>query len=102
MGRWSNITTRGTSPRPSVNHCMVSAYNGTKLVVFGGYDATFNSSTGVGTVHLLDLTTMVWKAGKSVDPSLDRRNPACAVAGDSLVVWGGRVLFFIFGVFASS
>lgn len=88
---WSNITTTGPSPGPSVNHCMVSAYSGTKLVVFGGYGTGNSSKSGVGSIHILDLTSMVWTAGTPADRSQNRGNPACVVVGDSFLAWGGKL-----------
>lgn len=98
---WSNITTTGPSPGPAVNHCMVSAHRGTRLIVFGGYNSSVGSTTGVGSIHILDLTTMVWTAGTPADPSQYRANHACAVAGDSFVAWGGKPGCIALGPFST-
>ncbi|KAG0042731.1 hypothetical protein BGZ83_000133 [Gryganskiella cystojenkinii] len=81
---WSNITGTGDHAGKLARHCMVSAYGGTKLVLFGGIDTTLHET---GQLHFLDLTTMVWTAGTNSISA--RSSMACAVAGDSFLVWGG-------------
>ncbi|KAG0055534.1 Leucine-zipper-like transcriptional regulator 1 [Gryganskiella cystojenkinii] len=83
--KWSNVTTTGTSPGKLSGHCMVSAYSGTKMVVFGG--VTPDDEPVLGTFYFLDLVTMVWTNGTS--SATVRYDMACAVAGDSFLAWGG-------------
>ncbi|KAF9093097.1 hypothetical protein BGX23_003661 [Mortierella sp. AD031] len=83
---WSRVQTTGPTPGDISGHCMVPAYNGTKMVVFGGTDLHENSS---GNIYILDVQSRRWEAGKPVNPNQARCNMACAVAGDSFVAWGG-------------
>ncbi|KAF8961694.1 hypothetical protein BGZ46_001304 [Entomortierella lignicola] len=83
---WSVVNTQGTSPGDTNNNCMVAANNGTKIIVFGGQTS---SGTLLGSLFILNVTTMTWSQGASIDPTLNRAGMACAVSGDNLVVWGG-------------
>ncbi|KAG0271096.1 hypothetical protein BGZ96_005980, partial [Linnemannia gamsii] len=59
-------------------------YNGTKMVLFGGDNAT---QISVASISILDIDTMVWTNGEDApDP---RSGMACTVAGDNFIVWGG-------------
>ncbi|KAG0254621.1 hypothetical protein BG011_005619 [Mortierella polycephala] len=90
---WSRIPTRGISPGDIYNHCMVPAYNGTKMVVFGGQHNKMVGS--LGSIYVLDLESMSWTKGADVDRALWRSNMACTVAGDNFVAWGGKVNYGI-------
>ncbi|KAG0042730.1 hypothetical protein BGZ83_000132, partial [Gryganskiella cystojenkinii] len=83
---WTDLTSKltGTGPGKLSNHCMVPAYNGTKMVVFGGWIPDVKDN---GQIHFLDTTTLVWTAGTAT--SSVRANMVCAVAGDSFLAWGG-------------
>lgn len=80
---------KGIGPGPRQGHCMVEAYNGTKIVVFGGYTGPAKNVT-TGAIHLLDVATLTWTEGKSANTSLQRGSMACACSGDSFVAWGGK------------
>ncbi|KAF9360949.1 hypothetical protein BGX26_006943 [Mortierella sp. AD094] len=82
---WNLIKTSGNAPEGSTSHCMVPAYNGTKMVIFGG----ILYSSYQGNLYILDVQSMKWSQGTNIDPSLARSRMACAVAGDSFVAWGG-------------
>ncbi|KAH7032060.1 hypothetical protein BKA57DRAFT_497601 [Linnemannia elongata] len=86
---WSRIATTGTSPGDVGMHCMVSVYNGTKIVMFGGYS---RSGLSLGSIYILDIKALFWTKGPNVDPSQNRGEMACTVAGDNFVAWGGRTL----------
>ncbi|KAF9567050.1 Multiple epidermal growth factor-like domains protein 8 [Mortierella alpina] len=88
-GSWSRIPTTGEGPGDIAAHCMVSAHNGTKLIVFGGY--TIGKQV-LGSIYILDVQTMVWTRGQNTDPTMIRSDMACAVAGDSFIAWGGEYL----------
>ncbi|KAF9947897.1 hypothetical protein BGZ72_010170 [Mortierella alpina] len=81
----------GTVPRPEglLDACMVSAYNGTKMVAFGG-NANTTPPSRLGTVYILDVKTMKWTTGATVAASQSRSGMACAAAGDNFVVWGDQ------------
>ncbi|KAF9982085.1 hypothetical protein BGZ75_006552, partial [Mortierella antarctica] len=59
-------------------------YNGTKIVVFGGY----GPSGAHGNIYILDLQSMVWSKGVSGDP---RAEMACSARGDNFIAWGGKI-----------
>lgn len=65
---------------------MVPAYNGTKILLFGGENSNDPSS---GNLHILDVRNMIWSKAAGLDPSLGRSAMACAVSGDNFIVWGG-------------
>ncbi|KAG0263247.1 hypothetical protein BG011_009082 [Mortierella polycephala] len=83
---WSDVTTTGDQPGSVFAHCMVPAYKGTKMVLFGGRRRIGQSS---GSIYILDLETLSWKRGADVDPSQARYSMTCTAAGDSFVVFGG-------------
>ncbi|KAG0277419.1 hypothetical protein BGZ95_005972 [Linnemannia exigua] len=86
-GGWQTLNTTGTSPGDLSGHCMVSAYGGKKMVVFGGNDL---AGVAKADIYILDVTTLEWTVGKAADPALARSNMACGVSGDSFVSWGGE------------
>ncbi|KAF9431807.1 hypothetical protein BGZ76_011672 [Entomortierella beljakovae] len=65
---------------------LVVAYNGTKIILFGGQ---LTDRTPLGGIYILDISTWVWKRGAAADPSLNRNGMACGVSGDYFVAWGG-------------
>ncbi|KAF9933813.1 hypothetical protein BGZ67_004133 [Mortierella alpina] len=81
---WARIPTTGMSPGEVNAHCMVPVYNGTKIVVFGGY----GPSGAHGNIYILDLQSMVWSKGVSGDP---RAEMACSARGDNFIAWGGEL-----------
>ncbi|KAF9186960.1 hypothetical protein BGZ51_001679 [Haplosporangium sp. Z 767] len=85
--KWSRVETTGPSPGDIHSHCMVPAYNNTKMVVFGGQ--TNKDKDTLGSIYILDIKSMTWTKGVDVDPTQNRSNMACTVAGDSFVAWGG-------------
>jgi hypothetical protein len=63
--------------------CLYSlAYNGAKMIVFGGRTPDKIS----GDLYILDVATMTWTQGPSSDP---RTGMVCSVSGDNFVAWGG-------------
>ncbi|KAG0229704.1 hypothetical protein BGW42_001373 [Actinomortierella wolfii] len=81
---WSVVPFRGDAPISRSNACLVPAYNGTKAVLFGGY----NNSTYYSDIYILDQGTMTWTKGP-VGSFGGRAMSACAVTGDHFVSWGG-------------
>ncbi|KAK5801779.1 hypothetical protein F5H01DRAFT_354645 [Linnemannia elongata] len=84
---WQPVNTTEPSPGDVSGHCMVSAYNGTKMIVFGG--AGLNGVTNAD-IHILDMPTREWTLGESANATHARRNMACATSGDGFVAWGGE------------
>ncbi|KAF9363239.1 hypothetical protein BGX34_004587 [Mortierella sp. NVP85] len=79
---WSTLKVTGTQADFDSLSCFVSAYGGSKLVIFNSMMADTPS-----TVHILDVDTGVWK--KSIGgPSTTPMGSACAISGDQFVTWG--------------
>lgn len=87
QGWWTLPEEKGDLPPARKSHCMVPAFGGTKMVLFGGHDQTGNA---LGDVYLLDVDTLQWTKGTDGGPQAARGSAACAVTNDLLVVWGGR------------
>ncbi|KAG0212086.1 hypothetical protein BGX28_006847 [Mortierella sp. GBA30] len=84
---WRTLTATGQAPGAVERHCMVPAYGGTKMVLFGG---STTSRQSLGSIYILDVKALSWTKGPDVDPSQNRSGMACAVAGDSFIAWGGE------------
>ncbi|KAG0316867.1 hypothetical protein BGZ97_006280 [Linnemannia gamsii] len=84
-GQWTNVasTSSGAIPTFKLRSCMVSAYNGTKMLLFGGD----TGSASVATLSILDVKTMAWSKAKDAPDT--RSDMACSVSGDNFIVWGG-------------
>ncbi|KAF9378118.1 hypothetical protein CPB97_009781, partial [Podila verticillata] len=84
-GVWSPITaTAAPSLRESA--CMVPAFNGTKLILFGG---SAPLDVPLSDVSIYDVAKNTWTAVSDGGPGRARSAHACAVSGDALIVWGG-------------
>ncbi|KAG9061054.1 hypothetical protein KI688_007683 [Linnemannia hyalina] len=81
---WALMATTGTTPAMRSDHCMVSSEDGSKVLIYGG---RLDNTTVVGDIFILDTATQTWTPGAVGPP---RMYPACAVAGDQLVIWGGK------------
>ncbi|KAF9133811.1 hypothetical protein BGW39_008854 [Mortierella sp. 14UC] len=84
---WAAMVTTGPSPGDVSGHCMVPAYQGTKMIVFGGAGLDGVAKAGI---YILDVRTREWTAGQTADPAQARTNMACAASGDSFIAWGGE------------
>ncbi|KAF9912736.1 hypothetical protein EC991_009472 [Linnemannia zychae] len=76
----------GDAPTARQGHCMVSAYGGTKMIVFGGIGA---SNTALGDIYILDTSNLKWSRGTDGGVSVARAYTACAISNDMFVAWGG-------------
>ncbi|KAG9071515.1 hypothetical protein KI688_005727 [Linnemannia hyalina] len=83
---WVRLNTEGPSPTQIHSHCMVPAYDGFKMVVFGG---SITEDTQLDDIYILDVPTMTWTKGSTPPVPLNRSNMACTVGGDNFVAWGG-------------
>ncbi|KAF9080375.1 hypothetical protein BGX23_002242 [Mortierella sp. AD031] len=63
----------GLSPRDVSGHCMVSAYEGRKMIVFGGHGLDGVAKAGI---YVYDISTRERIAGKAADPAQARANMA--------------------------
>ncbi|KAG0276359.1 hypothetical protein BGZ96_003340 [Linnemannia gamsii] len=83
-GKWTAMPSTGSIPPFQIRSCMVPAYNGTKMILFGGNTETTQS---VDSLFILDVPSMSWtKAPNSLDA---RSDMGCSVSGDNFIVWGG-------------
>ncbi|KAF9905582.1 hypothetical protein EC991_001543 [Linnemannia zychae] len=84
---WAELHSNGIAPRPLSGSCMVSAYGGTKMLLFGGYSSDL--STFSKSLFILDVPSMTWSHESGPVTSENRAGMACSVSGDSLIIWGG-------------
>jgi len=73
----------------SFGHCIVSSNSGSKVVLFGGSNASLNAT--FGDIFILDVPTLTWKKGPSTSSQDVRRSCACAISNDYFIAWGGQV-----------
>jgi hypothetical protein len=85
-GKWTILSDNGDVPPGRQSHCMVPAYGGSKMVIFGGID---QSGEALGDVYILDMETLRWTKGTEGSPEVARGNTVCAVTNDLFVAWGG-------------
>ncbi|KAF8975439.1 hypothetical protein BGZ46_009122 [Entomortierella lignicola] len=83
---WTLLNTTGPSPGDLNGHCMVPAYGGTNIVVFGGKTISGQSQ---GSIYFLNASNLTWVKGADIDPTLNRNGMACSVSGDYFIAWGG-------------
>ncbi|KAF9105629.1 Acyl-CoA-binding domain-containing protein 5 [Mortierella sp. GBA35] len=76
----------GTPPSARYGHCMIEAYNGTRVLLYGGVD---QNNAPLSDLYILNLETMAWTKQDVALPPLGRAYPACAVTNDMFVAWGG-------------
>ncbi|KAF8933171.1 hypothetical protein BGZ47_010998 [Haplosporangium gracile] len=74
------------SPAARYGHCMVEAYNGSQIILFGGADKNY---APLSDLHILDVATLTWTQQKVARPPLGRAYPCCAVTNDMFVAWSG-------------
>ncbi|KAG0339455.1 F-box only protein 42 [Podila horticola] len=88
---WTLVLTPATTvnPPPRQYHCAASTADGSKAVIFGGWAPPGNlTALALNDLWILDATTLTWKQGASV-PRGNVGYPACTMAGNQLIVWGG-------------
>ncbi|KAF9962680.1 hypothetical protein BGZ65_008527 [Modicella reniformis] len=84
---WVVVTPQGDIPTPRRSACMVPAYNGAKMVLFGGL--TDQSNSVLSDIYILDTATMTWKRGADAGAAGARAEAACTVSNDLFIAWGG-------------
>ncbi|KAG0333343.1 hypothetical protein BG000_009246 [Podila horticola] len=96
FGNWGPVnTTLGgvplTGPSPREAACMVPAFNGTKLILFGGsgITATTAFNTALSDIYIYDIAKASWTKGADASTTRARAAHACAISRDALIVWGG-------------
>ncbi|KAG9066884.1 hypothetical protein KI688_012796 [Linnemannia hyalina] len=80
------ITDKGDVPPPRYGHCMVEAYGGSKIILFGGVT---NQNPTSADIFIFDVATLTWTQGQTGDSTVGRAYAACAVTNDMFVAWGG-------------
>ncbi|KAG0015046.1 hypothetical protein BGZ81_000124 [Podila clonocystis] len=92
---WATVELKEGAPSPRQGACMVPAHNGTKLVVYGGFPATTITNItnmpgdSLSDIYILDSASLTWTRGEDGGQMRARSSHACAVSGNSLVIWGG-------------
>ncbi|KAG0291584.1 hypothetical protein BGZ96_005052 [Linnemannia gamsii] len=87
VDKWTYMTMFESSPSIRYKSCMASAYNGTRILLYGGNTVDGQS---VATLDILDLPTMKWSKGP--DAPEGRSEMACSVSGDNFIVFGGQAV----------
>ncbi|KAG0295823.1 hypothetical protein BGZ96_010941 [Linnemannia gamsii] len=80
------ITDKGDIPPPRYGHCIVEAYGGSKIILFGGVTDLNPTSADI---YSFDVATLTWTQGQTGDSTVGRTYAACAVTNDMFVAWGG-------------
>ncbi|KAK3819714.1 MAG: hypothetical protein J3Q66DRAFT_367791 [Benniella sp.] len=86
---WIDLSTsmKGTVPTFRYEGCFVPAYDGTKMVFFGGFN---ESNIAFADIFVLDVATLTWTKGPSASANDRRANSACAASGDYFISWCGK------------
>ncbi|KAF9947722.1 hypothetical protein BGZ72_010344 [Mortierella alpina] len=89
VGKWTLLSDKGDIPGPRRGHCLVPAYGGSKMILFGGLAKPELGHHVSGGIYSLDILTLIWT--KLTDPGelFARAYHACAVSNDMFVSWGG-------------
>ncbi|KAK3804798.1 MAG: hypothetical protein J3R72DRAFT_130096 [Linnemannia gamsii] len=95
--QWRLLPAIGFTPPTRNRSCMESAYNGTKIILFGGM-AT-KGGPPVGNIYILDVTSMTWTEGPGGE---GRTLMACSVSGDNFLVWGGKLKKILCSIWTSN
>ncbi|KAG0031864.1 hypothetical protein BGZ82_006814 [Podila clonocystis] len=82
---WTPVYTMG-GPSARDSSCMASAYNGAKLVVFGGIE---NAANSLSDIFVYDVASNTWTQGEAGGVRRARASPACTVSGDFFIAYGG-------------
>ncbi|CAO3563382.1 unnamed protein product [Mortierella alpina] len=90
---WTELLSSGSSEAPkgiitpgaTRDACMASAYNGTKIVLFGTLTAPYS-------VFILDVKTLVWTKGAAPKPGQERNGAVCTVVDNYFIVAGGTLI----------
>ncbi|KAG0034173.1 hypothetical protein BGZ81_005878 [Podila clonocystis] len=96
FGSWIpiNTTLDGLAiggPMARESACLVPAFNGTKLIMFGGSGIRPPTlyNVGLSDIYIYDVAKASWTKGTDAGATRARAAHACAVSGDALIVWGG-------------
>ncbi|KAF9140844.1 hypothetical protein BG015_001501 [Linnemannia schmuckeri] len=84
---WNELALQGVIPPRVKNACFTPAYNGTKMILFGGQ---LSNGTALGSLYTLDMELMIWSLTQTTPASQNRHSMACSVSGDNFIIWGGQ------------
>ncbi|KAK3833691.1 MAG: hypothetical protein J3R72DRAFT_477966 [Linnemannia gamsii] len=84
----ASASDNGDGPTARYDHCMVAAYEGTKMILFGGIGL---GDQYLDDIYILDVASLKWTKGTPGGPTVARRHASCAVTNDLFVVWGGAI-----------
>ncbi|KAF9901851.1 hypothetical protein EC991_005609 [Linnemannia zychae] len=90
-GGFRPLVTKGSVPSARTGHCFVPNGNGSTYYVFGG---TSTSGTSLlNDIYSYDVKNAAWSSLNKSTPraATARSNMACAVQGDTLIIWGGFI-----------
>ncbi|KAG0082766.1 hypothetical protein BGZ92_011422 [Podila epicladia] len=75
------------APANRVRACVASNDDSSSLVIFGGFKSGDTGTKALGDVYIMDSKTMTWKVGAEMSDPVGY--PACTIASNQLIVWGG-------------
>ncbi|KAF9996486.1 Leucine-zipper-like transcriptional regulator 1 [Entomortierella chlamydospora] len=82
-GYWQSLITSGVPPAMRSDHCMTTNDDGSLVIIYGGrVGANF-----VNDLYILDTVAQTWRSGTG---GMARVYAACTIAGNQLLIWGGR------------
>ncbi|KAF8932933.1 kelch domain-containing protein 1 [Haplosporangium gracile] len=82
---YNSLAVVGDTPPMRVDHCMAANEKGTKVLIYGG---RLRTNQVDNEVYVLDVEIQTWTKG--VPSNQTRMYTACTIAGDQLLIWGGR------------
>ncbi|CAO3566135.1 unnamed protein product [Mortierella alpina] len=89
IGKGTLLPDKGDLPGPRKGHCLVPAYGGSKLILFGGFiEPQLGQHVSSG-IYSLDVNTLTWTKLTDPEERYARAYHACAVSNDMFVSWGG-------------
>ncbi|KAF9967975.1 hypothetical protein BGZ73_000298, partial [Actinomortierella ambigua] len=83
---WRLLSPKGDIPSPRQSSGFIPAYQGTKMILFGGLTTTIET---LGDIYILDVATLTWTRGPDGGLTVARFEAACAVTSDYFISWGG-------------
>ncbi|KAF9569224.1 hypothetical protein EC968_002632 [Mortierella alpina] len=89
VGTWTLLTDKGDMPGPRKGHCLVPAYGGSKIILFGGFRQPALGEHATSGIYSLDMKTLTWTWLGDPGERYGRAYHACTVSNDMFVSWGG-------------
>ncbi|CAO3566136.1 unnamed protein product [Mortierella alpina] len=92
-GKWTLLLDKGVKPGPRRGHCLVPAYGGSKMILFGGFKQPWLGERVTSDIYSLEMATLTWTSLSDPGERYARTYHACAVSSDMFVSWGGADAF---------